>query len=250
MLLKNLIDSCPKSLGRILVKGLSSDTRSIKKGDLFFALKGRKFNGEKYSKIAFKKGACAIISNKSNKKISKIIKVKDIKSVLAKACSKFFKNKPLNLVAVTGTNGKTSVSDFYHQILSLNKIPVASIGTLGTKIRSFKKSNLTSPDIIQLHSELQRIKNNGIDNVIIEASSHGLLQGRLGGLKFRTGIFTNFSQDHIDYHKNMKNYLNAKLILFSKILKKPANIISDSNLPEFKKKKYPKKKKFKFKRYK
>ena len=91
MLLKNLIDSCPKSLGRILVKGLSSDTRSIKKGDLFFALKGRKFNGEKYSKIAFKKGACAIISNKSNKKISKIIKVKDIKSVLAKACRNFLK---------------------------------------------------------------------------------------------------------------------------------------------------------------
>ena len=235
MLLKNLIDSCPKSLGRILVKGLSSDTRSIKKGDLFFALKGRKFNGEKYTKIALKKGACAIISNNSNKRISKIIKVKDIKSVLVKACSKFFKNKPLNLVAVTGTNGKTSVSDFYHQILSLNKVPVASIGTLGTKIRSFKKSSLTSPDIIQLHSELQRIKNNGIDNVIIEASSHGLLQGRLGGLKIRSGIFTNFSQDHIDYHKNMKNYLNAKLILFSKILKKPANIISDSNLPEFKK---------------
>ena len=131
--------------------------------------------------------------------------------------SKFYRYKPKNIIAVTGTNGKTSVADLFYQILSLNKVPVASIGTLGTKLKNkIIKTNLTSPDTILLHQLLEKIKKN-IDNVIIEASSHGLHQKRLDHLNLRAGIFTNFSQDHLDYHKSMYSYLNAKLYLFNKI---------------------------------
>ena len=166
---------------------------------------------------------------------SKIIKTNNIRDLLGINCSKFYTSKPKNIIAVTGTNGKSSVADFFHQILTLNGLSVATIGTLGIKIKKFKKNSLTSPDIISLHKELHRLKRKKIDNVLLEASSHGLDQGRLNGIKFKAGIFTNFSQDHMDYHKSMKNYLNAKLILLRKLLKKNDYIITDRSIPEFKK---------------
>ena len=109
----------------------------------------------------------------------------------------------------------------FYQIFRINNFGVASIGTLGIKYNNkIIKTKLTSPDTITLHKNLNYLKNNRINNVIIEASSHGLDQKRLHHIRFRAAIFTNFSQDHLDYHKNMKSYLNAKLILFRKILKK------------------------------
>ena len=129
--------------------------------------------------------------------------------------------KPKNIIAVTGTNGKTSVADIFYQILRLNNLPAGSIGTLGVKYNDKTiKTNLTSPDTISLHKNLSFLKRKNIDNVIIEASSHGLEQRRLHHINFKAAIFTNFSQDHLDYHKTMKSYLNSKLILFNKILKK------------------------------
>ncbi len=235
MLLKKLIKICPKKLSNIKVKGLSSDTRSLKRGDLFFALKGSQNNGEKFINQAIKKGACAIISSKKIKGNSKIVKVSNVRDCLGKTCSKFYYNKPKNIIAVTGTNGKSSVADFFHQILALNGFSVATIGTLGIKTKSLKQINLTSPDVINLHKELSKLKEKKIENVLVEASSHGLIQGRLDGINFKAGIFTNFSQDHMDYHKSMKKYLEAKLILFKKILKKNKHVITDKNIPEFKK---------------
>ena len=142
--------------------------------------------------------------------------------------------KPKNIIAVTGTNGKTSVADLFYQILELNNIPVASIGTLGIKYkRKIIKSNLTSPDTIVLHEALKKIKKNNINNVIIEASSHGLYQNRIDHLNIKAGIFTNFSQDHLDYHKSMQSYFKAKMILFNNILAKRKTIITDSSIKEF-----------------
>ena len=158
MLLKKLIKNCPSKLSNIEVKGLSSDSRKTKKGDLFFALKGSKTNGEKFINHALKKGACAIISTKKVKGNSKILKTNNIRDLLGKICSKFYKLKPKNIIAVTGTNGKSSVADFFHQILTLNGLPVATIGTLGIKIKKFKKNNLTSPDVISIHRELSYLK--------------------------------------------------------------------------------------------
>ena len=235
MLLKKLIDNCPEKLSDIKVKGLSSDTRDLKKGELFFALKGSLTNGEKFINEALRKGACAVVSSKKIKGDQKVIRVKNIKKCLGKTCSIFYKNKPKNIFAVTGTNGKSSVADFFHQILTLNDLSVATIGTLGIKTKKNKKINLTSPDIISLHKELRNLKEKKIDNVLLEASSHGLVQGRLNGLNIRLGIFTNLSQDHLDYHKSMNNYLKAKLILFKKILIKKGYIITDKSIPEFKK---------------
>ena len=239
MLLKKIIKNLPSGIQKINIKGLSLDSRQTKKNYLFFAIKGKKYNGEDYITNAVKKGAnaivCGINCKIKNKKIP-IIKVKNIKKTISDACNAFYQKKPKNIIAVTGTNGKSSVADFYHQIIIAQKIPVASLGTLGIKINNnVTKSNLTTLDIVSLHRELAKIKKLGIDNVILEASSHGLEQGRLDGLNFQTAIFTNFSQDHLDYHKNMKNYLNAKLILFSKLLRKKKYIITDNKIPEFSK---------------
>ena len=237
MLLKKIIKNLPISIQKINIKGLSLDSRQTKKNYLFFAIKGTQYNGENYIYNAIRKGAkvvvCDINCKIRNTKIT-IIKVKNIRKTITDACTIFYQTKPKNIIAVTGTNGKSSVADFYHQILIAQKIPVASLGTLGIKINNkVTRSNLTTLDIISLHRELAKIKRLGIDNVILEASSHGLEQGRLDGLNFKTAIFTNFSQDHLDYHKNMKKYFNAKLILFSKLLKKKQNVITDNEIPEF-----------------
>ena len=236
MLLKNLINNILEKK-KIKITGLSTDSREVKKGHIFFAIRGNKINGEKFIKDAVKKGASTIVcSSNSNYKNNKIlvIKRKNIRNFVSEVSSRFYKSKPKNVIAVTGTNGKTSVADFFYQILSLNNVPAASIGTLGIKYKKkILKSGLTSPDTISIHKYLQFLKKNEIDNVIIEASSHGLDQDRLHHINFKAAIFTNFSQDHLDYHKNMTSYLNAKLILFKKILKKNSRIISDKNINEY-----------------
>ncbi len=234
MLLKKLIKNCPSKLSSIKVKGLSSDTRKLKKGDLFFALKGSKTNGGKFISQALKKGACAILASKAIKGNSNIIKVNNVREHLGKICAKFYSKKPKNIIAVTGTNGKSSVADFFHQILTLNGLSVATIGTLGVKTKKIKKINLTSPDVISLHKELYDLKKKKIENILLEASSHGLIQGRLEGINIKSGIFTNLSQDHLDYHKSMREYFNAKLILFRKLLKKNSFIITDKSIPQYK----------------
>ena len=237
MLLKKLIKHIPTEKEKLSIQGLSINSKKIKSGFIFFAIKGYKFNGEKYIDEAVNKGAIVIICSKNckykNQKVV-IIKVANVRDTLSEISSKFYKLKPKNIFAVTGTNGKTSVSDLFYQILNLNKVPVASIGTLGVKLKnSLIKLDLTSPDTILLHETLQKIKKKKIDNVIIEASSHGLDQKRIDHLKLKAGIFTNFSQDHLDYHKSMNSYLNAKLLLFKKILPKNKTIISDKNIKEF-----------------
>ena len=162
MLLKNLIKNFLKKKKKIIVRGLSINSKQIKKGFIFFAIKGNKLNGEKYIKEAIKNGAIAIICSKNCKYFDKkvpIIKTSNIRYFLSKICSKFYKSKPKNIIAVTGTNGKTSVSDLFYQILELNNIPVASVGTLGIKYKKkIIKSNLTSPDTIMIHQALEKIK--------------------------------------------------------------------------------------------
>ena len=208
MLLKNLIKNSPKSLKKLKIRGLATNSKEVKKKFIFFAIRGNKFNGEDYISEAIKNGAAIIICSNSCKFQSSkvhVVKTNKVKDYLGEIASKFYKLKPKNIIAVTGTNGKTSVADFFYQILNINNIPVASIGTLGIKSKnSIINSKLTSPDIITLHKNLEKLKKDKIDNVIIEASSHGLNQNRLDNLKLKAGIFTNFSQDHLDYHKTMK----------------------------------------------
>ena len=223
------------------------NSKDVKKNYIFFAIKGNNINGEKYIVEAVKNGASIIVCSKSckfNDGKTFVIRTNKIRNVLSETASRFYKLKPKNIIAVTGTNGKTSVADIFYQILEINKIPVASIGTFGIKyLNKTIKTNLTSPDTITLHKNLHFLKKKGINNVIIEASSHGLDQKRLNNIRYKAAIFTNFSQDHLDYHLTMSSYLNAKLTLFKDILKKKSIIISDKEIQPFKKIKHIAKKK-------
>ena len=239
MLLRNLIKNISGDKKNIFISGLSTNSKEVKKNHIFFAIKGNKINGEKFIPQAIQKGASVIICSKTckfkDKKIQ-IIRTNNIRYLLSNLASKFYTLKPKNICAVTGTNGKTSVADIFYQMLRINNIPVATIGTLGIKYNGkILKTSLTSPDTISIHKHLYHLKKKKIDNVIIEASSHGLHQKRMHHIKFKAGIFTNFSQDHLDYHKNMQLYLNAKLILFKEILNKKTTIISDNKIKPFSK---------------
>ena len=238
MLLGKLLKTANKKYKKIPIKGISFDSRTIKKNYIFFAITGNTTSGDKFINDAISLGASAIVSNKKFKlknKNTPFIIVKDVRKALAEACSNLYKRKPFNIVAVTGTNGKSSVADFFFQILNLNKVNVASIGTLGINSKYIKKkSNLTSMDPISLHKNLEILAKEKINNVILEASSHGLEQKRLDNLKIKSAVFTNFSHDHLDYHKNMKSYFNAKMHLFKNVLKKKSLVITDEENKEFK----------------
>ncbi len=239
MLLGNYFHNIHKNYKNLHFSGISFNTKTIKKNNIFFAIRGNRFNGNKFIPNAIKKGSKIIITEKKLKKLQNgilYIHTKNIRKLLAETASKIYNKKPKNLIAVTGTNGKSSVVDFYYQILKLNNKKVASLGTLGVKSKSINLNLYnTTIDPIKLAQILSKLKSQKIENVIMEASSHGLKQNRLDGLKFNSGIFTNLSQDHLDYHKNLKNYLNAKLYLFKNLIKKKGNVITDQLIPEFKK---------------
>ena len=214
-------------------RNFSINSKKIKKNDIFFAMEGSKQSGNLYSSEALSKGAYKVVTSKNIRNKNYLI-VKNVNKFLAEACSIKYKEKPKNIIAVTGTNGKSSVANFYFQILKNLKINSAAIGTLGIFYKNkVKRTNLTTPDIITIHKELNFLKKKKIDNVCLEASSHGLHQNRLDGINFTAGIFTNFTQDHLDYHKNLKNYLQAKLSLFSSLLKKNSFAVLDTDIPEF-----------------
>ena len=214
-------------------RNFSINSKKVNKNNIFFAIEGSKQSGSLYSSEALSKGAYKVITSKNIRNKNYLI-VKNVKKFLVEACSVKYKEKPKNIIAVTGTNGKSSVANFYFQILKNLKINSAAIGTLGIFYKNkVKRTNLTTPDIITIHKELNFLKKKKIDNVCLEASSHGLHQNRLDGINFTAGIFTNFTQDHLDYHKNLKNYLQAKLYLFSSLLKKNSFAILDTDIPEF-----------------
>ena len=238
MLLKDYIPNVKKELRNIFFSGIAFESSKVKKNNIFFAIKGNNFDGNKYINEAIKKGAKVIISEKKINLKKKILYIKthNIRKLLAEVSFKIYDKIPKNLIAITGTNGKSSVADFYYQILKLNHKKVASIGTLGVKSKSFNLNlSNTTIDPLKLGQILSKLQNRKVDNVIMEASSHGLKQNRLDGLKFNSGIFTNLSQDHLDYHKNLKNYLQAKLYLFKNLIKNNGNIITDETIPEFQK---------------
>ena len=239
MIIGNFIKQIELKYKNHYFSGLCFNSAKCKKNNIFFAIKGTKIDGNKYINQAIQKGAKTIISNQKFEGIKNnilFIRSANVRKLLSETSYSIYKNKPKNLIAVTGTNGKSSVADFYYQILKLNKKRVASIGTLGIKTQNYlKKVSNTTIDPVTLSVALSRLKKERIDNVILEASSHGLKQNRLDGLEFKTGIFTNLSHDHLDYHKTYNDYLKSKLYLFNKLLKKNSNIITDMNIIQYKK---------------
>ncbi len=239
MLIGNYLKNIKSKYKRHYFSGLSFESSKCNKNNIFFAIKGTKVDGNRFTNYAIQKGAKTIISTQKFEGIKKgilYIKSSNVRKSLAEAAFAVYKNKPKNLIAVTGTNGKSSIADFYFQILKLNKKKVASIGTLGIKTQNYIKNvSNTTLDPITLATYLKKLKKEKIDNVILEASSHGLKQNRLDGLKFKLGIFTNLSHDHLDYHKTINDYLKSKLYLFEKLLEKKSSIITDNEIPQYKK---------------
>ena len=239
MYLKDYFPQVNKKYSEVFFSGISFDSSKVKKNDVFFAIKGNKVDGNNFIDSAIRKGAKVIVSEqKKFKKKDKIVFLysSNVRKLLANVSYKILGKKPKKLIAVTGTNGKSSIADFFFQILNFNLKKAASIGTLGIRYKGKKKALInTTLDPINLSSILKYLRKKKIEYIILEASSHGLKQNRLDGLLFDIGIFTNLSHDHLDYHKNMKDYLNSKLYLFEKLIKKRGNIITDSNIPQSKK---------------
>ena len=239
MLLGHYFKNIKHQYSQIYFSGISFNSYQIKKNNIFFAIKGNKIDGNDFISSAISNGAKIIITEKKINGFKNgilFIQSKNIRKLLAEISFKINNKIPNNIIAVTGTNGKSSIADFYYQILNLNNKKVASIGTLGVKSKQFKRDlSNTTIDPLYLSKILSILKKQNVNNIILEASSHGLSQNRLDGLSFNTGIFTNLSQDHLDYHKNINNYLKAKLYLFKKLIKKNGNVITDEKIIEFKK---------------
>ena len=239
MLLGEVLKKINKNFKLIKFQKIRLNSKECQPNDIFFSLKGNKYNGNDYINDAIKNGAKIIVSNLKfigfNKNKILFIYSPDPRKLLSEVANTIYNYKPKNIIAVTGTNGKTSICNFFYQILNLNNVKVASIGTSGVQSKTFNiKTSNTTMDVINTHKILNKLKKINIDNVILEASSHGLKQSRLDNINFNSAVFTNLSRDHLDYHNNYNNYLNAKLILFRKLLKNRGNIIYDSNIKQSK----------------
>jgi UDP-N-acetylmuramoyl-L-alanyl-D-glutamate--2,6-diaminopimelate ligase len=198
------------------VRGLAVDSRVVKPGDLFFALAGSKTDGARFVDAAVAAGAVAVAGDHrpDNARVP-FVATPNPRRALALAAAKFFPKQPATIAAVTGTSGKTSVAAFTRQIWQNLGHQSASIGTIG--LVSPKRTvygSLTTPDPIALHRQLDEIARDGVTHLAFEASSHGLDQYRLDGVRVAAGGFTNLSRDHMDYHPDVAHYLNAKLRLF------------------------------------
>ena len=220
MLLGDYFENIQKKYKKIFFSGISFNSNDVKKNYIFFAIKGNEIDGNNFISSAISNGAKIIVTEKKINGLKNgilFIQSNSIRKLLAEISFKINNKIPNNIIAVTGTNGKSSVADFYYQILNLSKKRAASIGTIGVQSKNKKKeiqnTTLNSIDLSKIINDLISKK---IDYIILEASSHGLKQNRLDGLLFDVGIFTNLSQDHMDYHKNFKDYLNSKLYLFKK----------------------------------
>ena len=194
MLLGKVFKNINKKYKNIHFKDIKFNSKECKPNDIFFAIQGSNFNGNNYVYDAINNGAKIIVSSlklkKSNLKKIIFIHCKNPRKILSDIAGRFYRLKPKNMIAVTGTNGKTSIANFYLQILSLNNKKVASIGTLGVLSKKFNlKTNNTTIDPVSIHKILQKLKKLNIDNVMIEASSHGLKQFRLNNIGFKTALF-------------------------------------------------------------
>lgn len=208
-----------------VIGGLTVDSRQVADGDLFVALPGTNFDGRKFIPEAIERGAAAILTTpgafEDAQGTSKLPIVEDAnpRRLYAQMAARFAGSQPKYQVAVTGTNGKTSVADFARQLWQKLGKQAASLGTLGVRSETVNlPGGLTTPDPMQLHAALATLKQADIDHVAIEASSHGLDQYRLDGMQLSAAAFTNLSRDHLDYHKNEQSYFYAKARLIGELL--------------------------------
>ncbi len=224
------------SLSTIDIKGLTADSRSVEAGFLFVALPGSNFDGRAFVPDAIERGAVAVLSvDGTTLDTDAVALITDTnpRHRFAQFAARFYGAQPDTIAAVTGTNGKTSVAHFLRQIWQTAGHNAASLGTLGIQSNSVAESgNLTTPDPVTLHQHLADLQAHDVDHLAMEASSHGLDQCRLDGVKLRAAGFTNLSRDHLDYHGTMDSYLAAKLRLFADVMAPGGTAVINADIPE------------------
>lgn len=223
------------------IKGLSADSRKVAPGYLFAALPGTKTDGRRFIDEALRRGAVAVLTTPDTMierpaERTPVALVTDANPRRQLAClaARYYGAQPEVIAAVTGTNGKTSVAEFTRQIWLQMGHQSASLGTLGLNPpREDAPASLTTPDPVDLHRCLAALAGDGISHLAMEASSHGLDQFRLDGLKIAAAAFTNLSRDHLDYHGSESAYLAAKERLFAELLPQDATAVLNADIPQF-----------------
>lgn len=216
------------------VTGLTADSRTVVKGDLFVAVPGTRNDGGRFIADAEARGAVAAVAAMTAGVPPEIripvLRVANPRVALAVLASRYYRGQPEIVVAVTGTSGKTSVAEFTRQLFAACGRASASLGTIGVvSPKTTVYGSLTTPDPVTLHKTLQSLAADGVTHLAMEASSHGLDQHRLDGVEIRAAAFTNLGRDHMDYHPSVEHYLAAKMRLFKELLRKgrPAVINRD-----------------------
>ena len=213
--------------GDVRITGLAVDSREVREGFLFAALPGAKMHGGEFIPFAIRQRAGAILTDKEGARLAAdeiraagtpVVIAEDPRQALAYAAALWFGRQPETVVAVTGTNGKTSVASFTRQLWCAMGEPAVNLGTTGVEGDWSKPLNHTTPEPITLHRTLAEIADQGIEHCAMEASSHGLDQRRLDGVRLTAAGFTNLTQDHLDYHGTMSAYRDAKAQLFARVL--------------------------------
>ncbi len=205
----------------LAIAGITADSRAVKPGFLFAAVPGTKADGLTFVPQALAAGAAAVMAERAPSLPDGVafVRVRNVREALARTAAKFFPRQPATTAAITGTSGKTSVAAFTRQIWSALGYSAASIGTIGVVAPDGAiYGSLTTPDPVELHQTLDRLAGAGVSHLAVEASSHGLHQHRLDGLRVKVGAFTNITRDHLDYHQTLDAYLRAKLLLYERLV--------------------------------
>ena len=238
MLLSELAgSSTPPGLGSVEITGLTSDSRQVAPGFLFAALPGTQVDGARFIDDAIAAGAAAILGPKTLPPgvagTVPVLRDENPRQALAVMAARFAGAQPETVVAVTGTNGKTSVAAFVRQIWQELGLKAASMGTIGIVGPSGETSlQHTTPEPVALHEMLRDLANEGVTHLAMEASSHGLQQNRLDGVKIAAGAFTNLTRDHLDYHSDFEDYFAAKMRLFNDLLAPGSTAVINADMPE------------------
>jgi UDP-N-acetylmuramoyl-L-alanyl-D-glutamate--2,6-diaminopimelate ligase len=215
--------AAPAGCGEIEIAGITADSRQVRPGWLFAAVAGAKADGAHFVPEAIAKGAAAILFQRGTEIVAPrgvvLLDSTAPRHSFARIAARFYPAQPGTIVAVTGTSGKTSVADFTRQIFAQLGRKAASLGTIGlVKPDGSVYGGLTTPDPVSLHKTLAELAAEGVTHLAFEASSHGLDQHRLDGVRLEAAAFTNLGRDHLDYHPSMEAYLAAKLRLFTELL--------------------------------
>ena len=232
----DLAPATPGSALNPAITGLTADSRAVKPGFLFAALSGSRADGASFIGEAVARGAVAVLCERTAVRPHGAIAVvphANPRRALARAAARFYPRHPTHLAAVTGTNGKTSVACFTHQLWQAMGRRAGTIGTLGAQWRDrVEPLATTTPDPVQFHALLDRMVGDGVDYVAIEASSHALDQHRVDGATVKSAAFTNLSHDHLDYHPSLAAYFACKTRLFAEVLDSGGTAVLNADVPE------------------